>query len=85
MATEIQLKINADVKAAKKNIQDIKTETQSAVDGVGAFGMTWGGVKKQFGAFKLIAVNGLKLVKAQAVMLAIYLETMARCFLRSLH
>ena len=68
MATEIQLKINADVKAAKKNIQDIKTETQSAVDGVGAFGMTWGGVKKQFGAFKLIAVNGLKLVKAQAVL-----------------
>jgi hypothetical protein len=68
MATEIQLKINADVKAAKKNIQDIKTETQSAVDGVGAFGITWGSVKGQFSKFKLIAVNGLKMVKAQAVL-----------------
>ena len=68
MATEIQLKINADVKAAKKNIQDIKKETQSAVDGVGAFGITWGSVKAQFSKFKLIAVNGLKMVKAQAVL-----------------
>jgi hypothetical protein len=68
MATEILLKINADVKAAKKNIQDIKSETQSAVDGVGAFGITWGSVKAQFSKFKLIAVNGLKMVKAQAIL-----------------
>ena len=70
MSTEIQLKINADVKAAKKNIQDIKKETQSAVDGVGAFGITWGSVKAQFSKFKLIAVNGLKMVKAQTMLAA---------------
>ena len=68
MSTEINLKINADVQAAKQNIQDIKTETQSAVDGVGAFGITWGSVKGQFSKFKLIAVNGLKMIKAQAVL-----------------
>ena len=68
MATEIQLKINADVKAAKQSIQDIKAETQSAVDGVGAFGVTWGSVKGQFHRFKLIAVNGLKMIKAQSLL-----------------
>ena len=63
---EIQLRINADVKSAKKNLQEIKQESNELKDSIGAFGVTWGSVKAGFSKFKTIAVNGLKAVKVQA-------------------
>jgi len=63
---EIQLKINADIKSAKKNLQEVKKESNELKDSVGAFGVTWGSVKKTFSKFKTITVNGLKAIKIQA-------------------
>jgi len=77
MASEkIQLKIQADIGAAQKKLADLKKSTNDTRDSIGIMGVTWGGVKAQFTKFKLIAVNGLKVVRTQIQLASLGIKSM---------